>query len=145
MVAYLIGALIFAAGIAVFVMQNTVLVSVRFLNWISPEVSIAVVALVAALVGAFLAFLLDSIRYYKVAKRVKELTNANRRLEKELKKLKKDETMPTEAPKASPLAVLSNKVRKELQRLDGNSKPVEPAPCSEEKEQLNEPPVQTAE
>lgn len=56
MVAYLIGALIFAAGIAVFVMQNTVLVSVRFLNWISPEVSIAVVALVAALVGAFLAF-----------------------------------------------------------------------------------------
>lgn len=90
MAAYLVGALFFAIGIAVFVFQNTALVSVRFINWISPEVSLAVVALVAACFGAVIAFLLDSIRYFKVAKKVKELMNNNRRLEKELMNQKKE-------------------------------------------------------
>ncbi|HQA06682.1 MAG TPA: lipopolysaccharide assembly protein LapA domain-containing protein [Syntrophomonadaceae bacterium] len=145
MAAYLIGALIFAAGVAVFVMQNTALVSVRFVNWVSPEVSVAVVALAAALLGALIAFMLDSIRYYKVAKKMKDLMNANRRLEKELMKLRKNETVAEEAPKTTPLAMLSGKMRKELQRLEGKSKPLEQSPSSEEQEQLNESPVQTTE
>jgi uncharacterized integral membrane protein len=86
MAVYLIGVLIFAAGIAVFVVQNTALVTVQFINWVSPEVSLAFVILAAALLGALTAFLLDSIRYFKVAKQVKELMSANRRLEKRVKK-----------------------------------------------------------
>jgi len=146
MAAYLIGALVFAAAVAVFVMQNTAMVSVRFINWVSPEVSVALVALAAALLGALIAFLLDSIRYYKVARQVKDLMNTNRRLEKELRKLKSDGAVPEEAPKASPFAVLSDKVRKELQRVEGRIKPAEPVANQGEAEtQPTEQPVETAE
>lgn len=154
MAAYLIGALVFAAGVAVFVMQNTALVTVRFINWVSPEVSVALVALAAALLGALIAFLLDSVRYYKVAKEVKELMNAKRRLEKELMNLKKQEASSGEAPaKTNRFASLSDKVRRELNRVEGKSKPAEQTPNPGEKEQPveqsvehpAEQPVQTAE
>ena len=49
MAVYLIGVLIFAAGIAVFVVQNTALVTVQFIIWVSPEVSLAFVILAAAI------------------------------------------------------------------------------------------------
>lgn len=87
---YLIGALIFTLGIAVFVFQNTAVVSVRYLNWTSPEVSLAIVALIAACAGALVTFLLDSFRYYKLAKHDKELHQLNKKLQKELNRLKAD-------------------------------------------------------
>lgn len=90
MQAYLIGALLFAIGIAIFVFQNTAVVSVRFINWVSPEVSLAIVVLIAACFGAMITFMLDSFRYFKVAKQVKDLMNQNRRLDKELKGFKKE-------------------------------------------------------
>jgi len=88
MQAYLILALVFFAGIAVFVFQNPTMVIVHFLNWTSPKVSLAVVALVAACAGAMLVFLIDSFRYFKIAKETRELTQANRKLQNELKSLK---------------------------------------------------------
>lgn len=88
MQAYLILALVFFAGIAVFVFQNPTMVIVHFLNWTSPKVSLAVVVLVAACAGAMLVFLLDSFRYFKVAKETRELTQANRKLQNEIKSLK---------------------------------------------------------
>lgn len=88
MQAYLILALVFFAGIAVFVFQNPTMVTVHFLNWTSPKVSLAVVALVAACAGAILVFLVDSFRYFKVAKETRELAQANRKLQNELKSLR---------------------------------------------------------
>jgi len=84
----LILALVFFAGISVFVFQNPTMVIVHFLNWTSPKVSLAVVALVAACAGAILVFLIDSFRYFKVAKETRELTVTNRKLQNELKSLK---------------------------------------------------------
>jgi uncharacterized integral membrane protein len=131
MVAYLLGALIFATGIAVFVFQNTALVTVHFINWVSPQVSLAVVALVAALVGALMAFLLDSIRYFKVAKQVKELMNTNRRLEKELASLRKTETSSAdETKKTNPLSSLSSMVRKKNSRVENESQTADPPPIN---------------
>ncbi|MGE5391436.1 MAG: LapA family protein [Deltaproteobacteria bacterium] len=92
MQAYLILALMFFAGIAVFVFQNPTMVTVHFINWTSPKVSIAEVALVAACAGAILVFLVDSFRYFKVAKETRELTQANRKLQNELKSLKGEKT-----------------------------------------------------
>lgn len=81
-------ALMFFAGIAVFVFQNPTMVTVQFINWTSPKVSIAVVALLAACAGAMLVFLVDSFRYFKVAKETRELSQANRKLQNELTSLK---------------------------------------------------------
>lgn len=97
---YLIGALIFTLGIAVFVFQNTAVVSIRYLNWASPEVSLAIVVLISACAGAIITFLLDSFRYYKLAKQEKELHQLNKKLQKELNRLKAD-TISKSTEKAS--------------------------------------------
>lgn len=144
MAAYLIGVLIFAAGIAVFVFQNTALVTVRFINWVSPEVSLALVALAAALLGAIIAFLLDSIRYFKVAKQVKELMNTNRRLEKELMSLKKQETSSVDVKKSNnPLSSLSSMVRKEISRVEGKGRTIDSPQITGE--EIKEQPADTPE
>jgi uncharacterized integral membrane protein len=141
MAVYLIGVLIFAAGIAVFVVQNTALVTVQFINWVYPEVSLAFVILAAALLGALTAFLLDSIRYFKVAKQVKELMSANRRLEKELRSLKEPEKSSDDNVKSNPLSTLSRKMRKEISRREGKKKTDDslPPPTGED---LGEQPVE---
>ena len=45
---YLIGALIFLTTMLVFVFQNQQPVTVRFITWVSPQVSLALVVLLAA-------------------------------------------------------------------------------------------------
>ncbi|MDD2212640.1 MAG: LapA family protein [Clostridia bacterium] len=87
---YLLGALLFFAMLAVFVFQNTFPVTVRFINWISPEVSVAVVALIAACAGALVTFMLDSFRYFKIAKKTKELTSMNQKYQKEINVLQSE-------------------------------------------------------
>ncbi|SHG98252.1 Uncharacterized integral membrane protein [Thermosyntropha lipolytica DSM 11003] len=84
---YLIGALLFILGVAIFVFQNTSEVTVHFLSWTSPKVSLAVVVLIAALSGAVITFLIDSFRQFKIARRIKELTAENRKLQKQIKSL----------------------------------------------------------
>ncbi len=88
MQAYLILALLFFAGIAVFVFQNPTMVIVHFINWTSPKVSLAVVVLIAACAGALIIFMVDSFRYFKIAKKIRELTLANKKLQNEVKSLK---------------------------------------------------------
>ncbi|WP_054695896.1 LapA family protein [Syntrophomonas palmitatica] len=90
MQAYLIIALLFFLGIAAFVFQNPTLVEVKFLNWTSPEVSLAVVALIAACAGALVIFMVDSFRYFKLAKQVKDYKTDNKKLQKELKILQSE-------------------------------------------------------
>ena len=87
---YLLGALLFFAALAVFIFQNTSMVTVHFINWTSPDVSLAVVALVAACVGALLTFMVDSIRFFKIGKTTKELTSINKKLQKEINSLKSE-------------------------------------------------------
>jgi len=68
--------------------QNTSVVTIHFLNWTSPDISLAVVVLIAACAGALITFLLNSVRYFKLAKKIKELTTVNKKLQKELDNLK---------------------------------------------------------
>jgi len=88
MQAYLLLALLFLLSIIVFVFQNPSLVTVHFLTWTSPEVSLAVVVLIAVLFGALITFLLSSVRYFKVSQKTKDLTAANQKLQKEINRLK---------------------------------------------------------
>lgn len=89
MPAYLISALVFLAAIVVFIFQNHNPVAVvHFLNWHSPKISMSEVALIAAVCGAFITFLIDSVRAFKTGKKLRELTNKNKKLEKEIASLK---------------------------------------------------------
>jgi uncharacterized integral membrane protein len=85
---YLLGALLFCVALAVFVFQNTAMVTVHFLNWASPDVSLAVVLLIAVCAGALVALLADSFRYFKLAKRIQELTGMNQKLQKEVQEMR---------------------------------------------------------
>ncbi|MCK9313533.1 MAG: LapA family protein [Methanocorpusculum sp.] len=87
---YLLGALLFFAALAVFVFQNTFMVTVHFINWTSPDVSLAVVVLIAACAGALVTFMVDSIRFFKIAKNTKELTSMNKKLQRELNSLQSE-------------------------------------------------------
>lgn len=90
MQAYLLGALFFLLAIAIFVFQNTGQVAVNFLKWTSPEISLAVVVLIAACTGALITFLIDMFRQFKIAMRMNELNEQNRRLQKKISKLEKN-------------------------------------------------------
>ncbi|NLJ72045.1 MAG: LapA family protein [Syntrophomonadaceae bacterium] len=87
MQAYLVGALFFLLAIAIFVFQNTEQVIVHFITWTSPEVSLAVVVLISACTGALITFLLDSFRQFKIARRIKELSDQNVKLQKKINRL----------------------------------------------------------
>jgi len=86
---YLLGALLFMAAIVVFVFQNmNELVVVTFITWHSAKISVALVALIAAVGGALITFLVDSIRALKTGKKLRELTQRNKKLEKEVQAIK---------------------------------------------------------
>lgn len=104
---YLIGALFFILAIAVFVFQNTDQVVVYFLNWTSPEISIALVVLISACTGALITFFIDSVRQFKIARRIKELTDQNRKLQKKLHKLEANQATSLENKKSSKEAAAS--------------------------------------
>lgn len=86
---YMVVAFLFLLGIGVFVFQNTAMVAVHFLTWVTPEISLALVILAAACGGALITFLLDSVRYFKIAKKIKELGTLNKKLQDEIELLKK--------------------------------------------------------
>jgi len=110
MPAYLLGALLFIAAIVTFVFQNmNELVVVTFITWHSAKISVALVALIAALGGALITFLVDSIRALKTGKKLRELTQRNKKLEKENKAIKTDKA----ASKGKTYAVKEN-VKEEI-------------------------------
>lgn len=96
---YLIGALFFIIAIAVFVYQNTEQVVVYFLTWTSPKVSIALVVLISVCVGALITFFIDAVRQFKIAKKIKELTDENKKLQKKLQKLEANQPISKENKK----------------------------------------------
>ncbi len=102
MPAYIIGALFFLIGIVIFIMQNNTPVTIHFISWQTAEISLALVALIAALGGAVITFFIDSIRAFKTGRKINELTNYNKKLERELSSLKAKTNPPTENKKPTP-------------------------------------------
>lgn len=87
MPAYLLGALVFLLCIAVFIFQNSFGVQVHFINWISPEVSLGIVVLITACASALMTFLLDSFRYFKIARTIKDLRKQNQDFSQQVRDL----------------------------------------------------------
>jgi len=86
--AYLLGALFFVITIVGFVLQNDTQVTVRFITWTSTPISLAVVVLISALVGAVITFFLDSYRAFKTGQKLRNVISQNRKYEKEIHELK---------------------------------------------------------
>jgi len=97
--AYLIGALVFMVGIVIFVMQNNTPVTIHFISWHTAEISLALVALIAALGGAIITFFIDSFRAFKTGRKLNELTSYNKKLEREISTLKAKNASSTENKK----------------------------------------------
>lgn len=86
--AYLLAALLFIAGMVVFILQNDVMVSVKFITWQSTQVSLALVIIISAGAGALITFLLDTFRNFRKSQQLRKLSKANQKFEEEIKQLK---------------------------------------------------------
>jgi len=86
--AYLLGALAFIIAMVVLILQNGTPVSVQFLGWKSSQVSLALVVIVSACIGAIITFLLDSFRAFKTGQKLRKLTKTNQKYEQEIQDLK---------------------------------------------------------
>jgi uncharacterized integral membrane protein len=85
---YLVLALIFAVIVALFAIQNTTVVVVRFLLW-EANISLVLVILGAAAAGAIMMFLINFIKEIGVNRERKELLRQHAGLTEEKEKLEK--------------------------------------------------------
>lgn len=88
MTAYLLGALVFIIAMVVFIVQNDTHVFVQFINWRSSEVSLAVVVIISACLGALIAFLLYSYKAFRTGQKLRKVQKANQKYEEELRVLR---------------------------------------------------------
>ena len=85
---YLIVAILTAA-VVIFAFQNGTPVSVRFLSWTVPEVSVAAVILIALVSGVLIAAIPLWFQRWRLRVRVRSLENQVRQLESALEQLNK--------------------------------------------------------
>ena len=87
---YLVIALIFALLVAVFAVQNTRTVDINFIVWQLKDISLVLVILGSAAIGAVVVFLLGAFKQIKMFRKGKELEREVTALNKEIAELKSD-------------------------------------------------------
>ncbi len=87
---YLMGALIFALLVAIFAIQNTNPVDIKFLTFKLQEISLVLVILGSALIGAVVVFFLGAVKQISSYRQIRELKKENENLKDELKNLKEE-------------------------------------------------------
>jgi len=92
---YWVTALLFALMVAVFAVQNAETVNIRFLYWQFHDISLVLVILGSAAVGALLLFVLSTIKQVSLVLKLKDAENKIRKLENQLKEL---QAAPPPAP-----------------------------------------------
>ena len=84
---YLIFALVFALLVALFAIQNSGTVDIRFLTWSFPGVSLVLVIIGAAMGGAISIFLMGAPQQFGVKRRLREAQKQARELQDEIAKI----------------------------------------------------------
>ncbi len=84
---YLLLGLVFALLVAVFAVQNSTPVNIRFLAWEFKNISLALVVLGAAAGGAFAVFIMGLGREVRHAWRARDLSMQNLRLSQRLSRV----------------------------------------------------------
>lgn len=77
---YLVLALIFAVFVAFFAVQNTTPVAISLLFWKFDDISLVLVILCSAAIGALCIFLLGMVKQIGQSLKIRELENENKRL-----------------------------------------------------------------
>lgn len=101
---YLITALLFSLLVAVFAVQNTEVVTIRFITW-QFSVSLVLVILGSAIVGALALYFLGLFKQVGAWFKIRQLDGKKKDLEKQLEKL---ETMIKGAEETSNTEVLAD-------------------------------------
>lgn len=83
---YLVSALVFSLLVAVFAIQNTEVVVIKFLTW-NFSVSLVLVILGSAVVGALALFFLSLFRQVGSWMTIRQLNHHKEELEKQMKKM----------------------------------------------------------
>lgn len=83
---YLVSALIFALIVAIFAVQNTTMVTIAFIIW-QFKISLVLVILGAAAIGAFCVFMVGSFKNIGVWRKHRELEGKNKLLNDKIKSL----------------------------------------------------------
>jgi len=105
---YLIIALLFALMVAIFSIQNAGGVDIRLFHWYFPAVSLVLVILGSAVVGAVCAFLLGMPKQMIISRKIKSLLADKHRLQAEIEQLKSSESVPKKLPAKEGTCQISN-------------------------------------
>lgn len=87
---YFVIALIFATLVAIFAVQNSTPVHIKFLFWEIPRISQVLVILGAAIVGALAALFISISKQVRLLWQVRQLSQENTRLKNECRRLKQN-------------------------------------------------------
>lgn len=79
--------MLFALIVAVFAIQNAEVVNIRFLTWQFQNISLVLVILGSAAIGALLLFILGTIKQVSMTLKLKDAEGKIRKLENQLKEL----------------------------------------------------------
>ena len=92
----LVIAVIFALIVAIFAVQNSGSVDLRFLQWEIQDVSLVLVILGSVALGALLIFLLGLVKQIKMVRKVRELEWKNKQFEEKIaqQETEKEKTAP---------------------------------------------------
>ncbi len=80
----------FAIAVAVFAVQNSAAVDIKFLTWQFSNVSVVLLILISTAVGALIAILLGLPRQLRQAIKMREIINKNHQLAAEIERLTKE-------------------------------------------------------
>ncbi len=123
MQAYLVIALTFSVLVAIFAIQNVGPVDIRFLTWRVQELSLVLVILGSALIGAAVVFLLGLVKQISNHRQIKDLKRKNDELDKVVVELKD---------------TLLSKEKNDIEEPKGNKKDVEPDNLPEDESEYKE-------
>lgn len=80
-------AIVFALLVAIFAIQNAVVVEINFLAWKFPQMSLVLVIFGSAAFGAFFVFLLGLFKQLRLIKEVRELRGQNKNMSEKIEQL----------------------------------------------------------
>lgn len=93
---YIILGLVFSLAVAIFAVQNSTAVDVKFLGWSFEDISLVVVILSSVVGGVLISILLGLPRQLRNTMKLRELSTQNQRLSDELEKLSKEKPKSVE-------------------------------------------------
>jgi len=125
---YFIASLLFACLVAIFALQNSSTVAIRFLTWEVSNISQVLIIFGSAAVGALAVMFLGLGRHVKMLLQIRQLTNQKKQLESEVQDLRQQ---LDEFSSLEDMQEQSGSDVEELEPVPIETKPREPEPSEQ--------------